>query len=87
MAIALTCTLSSLEAFGITMVIVVSLEQVLNFIFLGQFDAQCSELEQIIHGYFKGILTSLIGYEVTSAISSTTLVGTTSTTCSSLFVL
>ncbi len=34
--------------------------------FLGQLGAQCLKLEQIIQGYFNGILVGLICYVVTS---------------------
>jgi hypothetical protein len=76
--ITLTGTLSCLKTFGTTIVIVVGLVQniFLTFVFLGQLDAQCQELEQIIHGYLKGTLAGLTGCVVTLATSLTILMGT-----------
>jgi hypothetical protein len=77
----LTNTLSSLRFFVIIVVVVVGLvwNMLWTFVFLGQSRAWCSKLEHIIQGYFNGTLVGLTCCAVTSAISSTTLVGKTRT--------
>jgi len=80
-------TLSSLKAFGTTIVIMFILIRNVfwTFVFLRQFGARCSTLKQIMHGYLKGILVGLTSFAVTSTTSSTTLVSTIITTTYSFF--
>jgi hypothetical protein len=56
-----------------------------TFVFLGYSSAQCLELEQIMQGYFNGILVGFTSCIVTPTTGSTTLVETIGTT-SSLFL-
>jgi hypothetical protein len=58
-----------------------------TFVFYRQLGALCLELEQIIQECFNGTLVELIGCAITSTTNSTTLVGTTSISNSSIFLL
>ncbi len=78
-------TLSSLGFFA-TIVVGLVWNMFKTFTFLGQSGARCLELEQIIQGYLNGILVGLIGFVITSATGSTTLVGTIGIVGSSLFL-
>jgi hypothetical protein len=74
--ITLTNTLSGLENIATTVAVMVGLIRNMSWtsIFLRQWGAQYSKLEQIIQGYLNGTLVSLIGYVVTPTMDSTNLV-------------
>ncbi len=82
-------TLSNLKGFDTIVVVVVSFvwNMFWTFVFYRQLGALCLELEQIIQECFNGTLVELIGCAITSTTNSTTLVGTTSISNSSIFLL
>jgi hypothetical protein len=82
-------TLSRLGFFATIVAIMVGLiyNMFYTSTFLGQSCAQCLELEQIIQGYFNGIIVGLMGCVVTLVINSTILVGIIGITGSSFFLL